>query len=205
MWRYSLGKVEWKHTFKEKKNDIKCLSIENQPVRIYIFFKGCRWESVAWVSSSDTLFHYFKMSIFTIHQKSNHLQLFKFKIKEFRCEWTMCEWAHSFPNYFRIHKQNLGNSSGQEASVCLSGLIWCFSLICSLLPGCTDPFSVLWMLLVASRLGAFFPSLSTHWHQSASILTQPPLTRWCPLVLLNQASAIGLREAFSKDYQSQVP
>lgn len=28
-----------------------------------------------------------KVSIFTIHQKSNHLQLCKFKMKKFRCEF----------------------------------------------------------------------------------------------------------------------
>lgn len=109
----------------------------------------------------------------------------------------MCEWVHSFPNYFTgIHKQNLGNSFGQEVQP--GSLIWCLPLICSLLLTYMDPYSVLWTLLIASCLGPFPHPYLLNGTNLPPALAQPPFPDDVHLFLLNQASVIGLREVFSK-------
>lgn len=77
-----------------------------------------------------------------------------------------------------------------------------FPLLFSLFLRYTGPFSVLWMLLVASHQGAFPLSCQLNGTNLPPILTQPHLTRWCPLLLLNKAS---LGEEWDRCWRMKTP
>lgn len=64
--------------------------------REIIVHRSCRTVAKDWLIYLEERCNYFKMSIFTIYQKSYHFELFKLVMKNIRYSLKMCEGVPSF-------------------------------------------------------------------------------------------------------------